>query len=128
MTDFGRPFQTLSLKDYALFVHLGCEAQERLRTQEVRVRVEMRFGPAFKAATTDHLSDTVCYAQVCEKIEQHCADKEFKLIERLAKDLYDVLKLLMPQQSLLALSVHKLRPPVTHLEGGSHFSYGDFQI
>ena len=122
-------FHTLSIRDLSLPVHLGCLPDERREAQEVRFRVECRFHKAPRGIETDEIDETVCYSQISEILRKHCASGEFKLIERLAVEAFYLLRELVPTETCaLALSVHKVKPPVPGLLGGSHYSCGDFQL
>jgi dihydroneopterin aldolase len=126
-------FATLKLKDLILAVRLGCGEVERAQPQEVRVSVEFRFKKNITSIKSDNIDETVCYAKAAAAIREHCESREFKLIERLGFEIYEVMgRVLSESRSLhepveVAVTVHKVHPPVERLEGGSWFSYGDFQ-
>lgn len=98
--------------------------------QEVRVSVELRFAKAPKAVTTDELTDSVCYAQISEGIRAKCEAQgmEYRLIERMAYDIYDVVREIAGSGTKIGVIVHKVRPPVENLRGGSVFCCGDFAL
>lgn len=119
-------YHALQIRDLSLQVRLGCSAQERLDPQEIRVSVDLRFHSQPIATETDHLQDTLCYARICEAFRGHCRDREFSLIEKLANDLMKVSRDLLKGQALVALTVHKVAPPVEGLLGGTLYRLGDF--
>lgn len=121
------PAHSLCIRDLSLSVHLGWPAEERAERQEVRVSLELRYLSAPEGAATDDLSDTLCYARICEAFARHAAAHEFRLVEKLAQDLYGVAKELTGERAQLALTLHKVRPPVNGLLGGVEYRVGDFR-
>jgi dihydroneopterin aldolase len=81
-----------------------------------------------RSRASDKLEDTVCYADLIEAARARVAGREFKLVERLAHELYGTLRPLVPPGAELALRVTKLHPPVAELAGGVSFALGDFEI
>ena len=120
-----RPKHTsLIIQDLALQVRLGCLPDERVTPQEVRISVEFRFPEPPRANCSDELTDTICYAEVCEALKTIADEQEYKLIERLAQRLWE--KLSSITDVPFSLSVHKVSPPVLGLRGGSILRMGDF--
>ncbi len=129
MLELRQPlFHTLSLQELVLWVHLGCSSEEREKAQEVRVNVDFRFKEMPPGSSTDKLEDTICYAQVSNTIIDHCEKNEYKLIERMACEIYAVCKQIAGHKADLGVSVHKVKPPVDRLLGGSHYRCGDFLV
>ena len=120
------PAHSLRIRDLSLRVHLGWPAEERTEPQEVRVRLELRYFTAPEGAATDDLSGTLCYARICEAFAAYAAAHEFRLVEKLAQDLYSIAKEIAGERALLALSLHKVQPPVNGLLGGVEYRVGDF--
>lgn len=108
-----------------LDVRLGCEAAERAAPQAVDLGLVIDFAIAPEACRTDQLADTVCYAALAELARAYCATREFCLIERLAVELRDLVRGRLPHDAGLALTVHKLAPPVPGLAGGVRFTIDD---
>lgn len=119
-------FHSLRLEDLRLAVHLGCTPEERAVVQEVRIAVELRFLVAPFGTESDELSDTVCYAEISDKITRHCESREFKLIERMGFECYHLVRELTDREVGVAVTVHKVKPPVNNLRGGAHYRCGDF--
>ena len=115
------PRATLRFEDLEIRVRLGCGAEERRTPQEVRVAVTIRFDAPPGACRSDDLYDTVCYAELASALRARGAAREYRLIERLAADLLEVVRGLAPPSARLALEVHKVRPPVAALAGGVRF-------
>jgi len=117
----------LRIDDLSLQVQLGCTAEERAVPQEVRLSVEMKFAQIPQASFSDSLIETVCYAQISHVLKEHCETRSFQLIERIGAECFSLLKELTRKQSVeICLHVHKVRPPVQNLIGGSHFVCGDY--
>lgn len=116
---------TLDVPAIRLEVHLGCEAPERAVPQGVEVALRIRFADLPAACWTDELADTVCYAELATLLREHCASREFKLVERLALELAGVVRAKLPESARLTLSVVKLAPPVPELVRGVSFTIDD---
>jgi dihydroneopterin aldolase len=106
-------------------VRLGCEPAERAVPQAVDLGLMIDFATAPDACRSDQLGDTVCYAQLAELARGYCAMREFRLVERLAAELRDLVRSRLPQDAGLALTVTKLAPPVPGLTGGVRFTIDD---
>ena len=115
----------LEIPAIRLDVRLGCEAAERARPQAVDLGLVIDFALAPEACRTDQLADTVCYAELAALARAHCAEREFRLIERLAAELRDLVRDHLPHDAGLALTVTKLAPPVPGLAGGVRFTIDD---
>lgn len=118
----------LRIENFSVQVHLGCEKEERIETQEVRVSAEFRFKELVKGAQTDELKDALCYAQACDLVRQIAQKREYKLIERLGFDCFLALKEWAGPDCQIALRIHKVQPPVQNLLGGSVYQLGDFWL
>ena len=116
----------LELGGARLAVRLGCGADERAQPQAVDLDLAVRFAEAPVACESDKLEDTVCYAELIAAARARVAGCEFKLVERLAHELFAALRPLVPPGAELWLRVTKLRPPVADLSGGVSFALGDF--
>jgi dihydroneopterin aldolase len=108
-----------------LEVRLGCEADERATPQGVDLGVVIDFATAPDACQSDRLRDTICYAELAALARAYCAEREFRLVERLAAELRDLVRGRLPHDAGLALTVTKLAPPVPGLAGGVRFTIDD---
>ena len=106
-------------------MRLGCEAPERAVPQAVDLALVIDFATAPAACTSDELADTVCYAELAGLAGAYCAAREFRLVERLAFELRDVVRTRLPHDARLALTVTKVAPPVPGLSGGVRFTIDD---
>lgn len=114
----------LSIKQLELNVNLGWRDQERRQEQAVLLDVDIYYAAIPKACETDDLTDTVCYADLIEKIHQHTRDKKYKLVEHLSADLYQLIKSQLSMQANIVVRVTKY-PKLKGLTGGVCFHYGD---
>ena len=122
------PLHALQLQDLVLAVHLGCGEDERATPQEVRISIEFRFHEAPKGLMSDEISDTICYGEVSTAVRHHCERGEFKLIERLASEIYQVASRFAKGRATVGVRLHKVHPPVEKLAGGSWYRCGDFYL
>lgn len=117
---------SLSLQNLRLFVRLGCEVWERSAPQEVLVSIELRFAAPPAGVLSDELTDTVCYADIAQSVLEHCQNREYKLVEKMGLDIYHLVKEKAGKKDQVAISVHKVQPPIPRLSGGSIYRCGDF--
>lgn len=110
----------LALKDLRVQVRLGCEEEERRNPQFVRFDVQIRFPSMPEGCLTDRLKDTICYAELSEKLNGVC-EQDYCLIEHLGWKAFSATKELLTPGTLLGLRVIKEKPPIPNLEGGSRF-------
>jgi dihydroneopterin aldolase len=112
---------TLKIQELSLHVHLGCSLPEQKHAQEVRVTAEIQFATQPKACHSDQLSDTVCYARICELFQAEGRIRPFSTIENLAECLFAILKSETESAQTVSIRVHKVHPPVDSLLGGAAF-------
>ena len=87
------------------------EEQERAQPLEVDVDIEADLRAA---GDSDDLDDTIDYGAVCELVERVITTERFKLLERLAARIAELI--LSDDRALgVTVSVRKLRPPVTQI-------------
>lgn len=120
------PVSTLVLNGLRQPVRLGCEAEERQSPQFVRFDVKIRFESRPVGCISDSLRDTVCYADLSDRLQKVCRLTEYHLIEKLCWDSYQSLKKQLPEGALLWIKVHKERPPIPHENQGTSFILGDW--
>lgn len=115
----------LEVSNYIVQVQLGCTPAEQAMPQEVRFTVLVQFSTAPKGEENDQLDNTLCYAQICEHILKTSQEKKYHLIEHLCSQVYKSLKKLVDSSTRMQVCVHKVRPPVEHLAGGTRYTVGD---
>jgi dihydroneopterin aldolase len=115
----------LDIEAIRLNVRLGCEPAERAVPQPVEIKLAIRFAALPAACWTDELGDTVCYAELATLAREHCARREFRLIERLALELHGLVRDRLPSGARLGLTVTKLAPPIAELERGVRFTIAE---
>jgi dihydroneopterin aldolase len=120
------PHSTLGIERLRLHVRLGAVPEERAHPQEVDASAWIRFAEPPDAVRTDMLAETVDYAELAASFRRAVDGTEFNLIEHLAYRLYRCARAFVSPADLVAVRVHKLRPPLADLEGGSTFWYGDW--
>ena len=88
----------LILEKLNLHVKLGHTAEERLLPQRVILQIKLGFDSLLDACTNDNLMNTICYADLADDLQQFCNDRSFKLIEALAYQLYQFLKIKLSEK------------------------------
>jgi 7,8-dihydroneopterin aldolase/epimerase/oxygenase len=119
-------FQCMSLNNLRFLAKIGCTEQERALPQYVRFDVQIRFPSLPTGCISDDIKDTVCYFNTAQRIGDICNRSEFKLIERLAWEVFSELKEFMASELIVGVRVTKERPPVPGLEGGASFCLGQW--
>jgi FolB domain-containing protein len=116
----------LSIRGLDLRVNLGWRSKERAEEQAILLDMDIAFPEPPKACETDHLRDSVCYAAITETIRKQLGDKKFRLVEHLSRDIYHIVKPLLPITATLMVRVTKFpNRYIAGLTNGICFSYGD---
>ena len=80
----------ISIVDLEVFYRVGVPDAERVKPQRLLLTIEME-SDFSKAAKTDSIIDTIDYFAVSQKLLKFGDGKSWKLIERLAADIADVI-------------------------------------
>ena len=80
----------ISIVDFEAFYRVGVPDAERAQPQRLLLTVEMESDFA-KAAKTDSITDTIDYFAVSQRLLKFGDGKSWKLIERLAGDIADMI-------------------------------------
>ena len=101
---------TIAIEGIKLHAYHGClEEEARIGTDYVvDVTAENDFS---RAAETDELNDTVDYVVIYSIVKEEMAVRS-KLIEHVARRIYDAIQLKYPTIELLQVKVAKINPPV----------------
>lgn len=105
-------------------VRLGVSAEERAAPQEVEIDVRF-YLPSPPAAATDDDGKYICYHSLGQKIHALCAQREYRLIEYLAHEIYRLLRGKVPEEVKLWVKLRKLHLPLSYMEGGASYSFTD---
>jgi 7,8-dihydroneopterin aldolase/epimerase/oxygenase len=112
----------ISIVDLEVFYRVGVPDAERAQPQRLLLTVEMESD--FSAASkTDSIADTIDYFAVTQRLLKFGDDKSWKLIEKLAADISDVIlaefkpqgvfvevkKFVIPQAKFVSVSLSKSR-------------------
>ncbi len=79
----------ISIVDLEVFYHVGVPAAERVQTQRLLVTLEME-SDFSAAAKSDDIRDTIDYFAVTQRLLKFGDGHEWKLIEKLAADIADM--------------------------------------
>lgn len=112
----------ITIVDLEVFFSVGVTDEERAKPQRLLVTVDMESDFSF-AARTDRITRTIDYYEVAQQVLKFGADRSWKLIEKLATDLADMVlsqfnpqsvivevkKFPLPQASYVSVSIAKDR-------------------
>ena len=90
---------------------IGCEPQERLHEQILRLNITLHTGSLSKSGQSDRLEDTINYHPLIIKIRDFLSQRSFYLIERVG---YEICQLLLAETSIERASV-EVRKSLPHL-------------
>jgi FolB domain-containing protein len=80
---------TITITDLEVFFHVGVPDEERLKPQRLLLTIEM--GHDFRAAAaSDDIAATIDYFDVSQKVIALGTGRTWKLIEKLASDVADL--------------------------------------
>jgi dihydroneopterin aldolase len=80
----------ISIVDLEVFYRVGVPDAERAKPQRLLLTIEME-SDLSKAAKTDSITDTIDYFAVSQRLLKFGDGKSWKLIERLAGDIADMI-------------------------------------
>jgi dihydroneopterin aldolase len=80
----------ISIVDLEVFYHIGVPDEERRQPQRLLLTIEMEFDFS-TAAKTDSIADTIDYFAVSQRLLKFGDGKSWKLIEKLAADICDMI-------------------------------------
>jgi dihydroneopterin aldolase len=81
---------TITIRDLGVLCRIGVPEAERANPQRLLISVEMA-GDFSEAARTDDIAQTINYYEVSKRITDLCANNSFKLIERLAHEIAELI-------------------------------------
>ncbi len=90
----------ISIVDLEVSYHVGVPDEERTRPQRLLLTVEMDCVFS-KAAKSDGIADTIDYFAVSQRLLKFGDGREWKLIEKLAVDLADMILAEFKPQSVM---------------------------
>ncbi len=104
----------ISIVDLEVFYHVGVPDAERAQPQRLLLTIEME-SDFSAAAKSDGIADTIDYYAVTQRLLKFGADREWKLIDKLAADIADtILAEFKPQ--LVSVEVKKfILPEARHV-------------
>jgi dihydroneopterin aldolase len=80
----------ISIVDLEVFCRVGVPDAERAQPQRLLLTVEMEYDFS-KAAKTDSIADTIDYFAVSQRLLKFGEGREWRLIEKLAADIADLI-------------------------------------
>ena len=80
----------ITIVDLEVFYHVGVPDEERAQPQRLLLTVAMEVDFS-TAARSDSIADTVDYFAVSQRLLNHGAGRSWKLIEKLAADLAELI-------------------------------------
>lgn len=111
-------YYQLNIENLQLEVHLGWPEAERQNLQRVLINVTLQFSGLPKAAQSDDLADTVCYAEIADKLKRFNG-KTFKLIEHLGHECFEMIRALAKDAQKIEINVRKF---LSEAEGARSFN------
>src|SRR5258708_21302696 len=102
----------ISIVDLEVFYRVGVPDAERAKPQRLLLTIEME-SDFSKAAKSDSIADTIDYFAVSQRLLKFGDGREWKLIEKLAADICDmILREFKPNQ--VSVEVKKFPVPQSH--------------
>jgi dihydroneopterin aldolase len=82
---------TITIRDLGVLCRIGVPEEERAKPQRLLLTVEMG-GDFSKSCVSDDLAETINYHRVALQITDLCQKTSFKLIERLAHEIAQMIQ------------------------------------
>jgi dihydroneopterin aldolase len=115
----------MKIKNYEVWVSLGCTKEEQSLLQPVLFNIEILFTSKVLAESTDRLQDSLDYVALTDTIKVVAESKSYHMVEHLGFSVAEALKSKINGQcpgSILIVRTHKLRAPVKNLHDGVEWS------
>lgn len=120
----------ITIVDLEVFFHVGVPDEERAKPQRLLLTVEMAFDFS-AAAANDRVIKTIDYYQVAQSVLKYGEGRSWKLIEKLATDLADMVlaefhpeavfvevkKFVIPQARYVSVSLEKASASAGRVKG-----------
>ncbi len=105
----------LHIEDLVIPAKIGVSEEERSKTQDISINLRLVFKSLPEACVSDNISETICYHNLCDTIREYISNKEFKLLERISREIFDLIQEL-DSFSSINLSISK-KPNIECLKG-----------
>jgi 7,8-dihydroneopterin aldolase/epimerase/oxygenase len=115
----------MNIKDYEVYVNLGCEESEQAYVQPVLVDIKIDYDVAVLGCVSDKLAEATDYVVVTNIIKKTATQKKYHLVEHLTHQCFLEIQNLLKQNQVsgeMALTVTKVRVPVENLKSGVSFT------
>lgn len=115
----------MKIKNFEVWVSLGCTKEEQSLAQPVRFNIEILFASKVLAEGTDELKDSLDYVALTDTIRLAAEKKSYQMVEHLGFSVAEALRKQINGQytgSTLIVRTHKLRAPVKNLHDGVEWS------
>lgn len=120
--------QKLKINDLKVPVYIGNTDEEQREKSFVMVCIEISFGKNLGACESDDLAETICYDNLIANLREAVSEKRFRLIEKLAKFIYDKTKeIINRNDAKIVVTVTKTVVPIENLDSVS-FAFGDYDV
>lgn len=121
-----------ALHDLRLYVHLGVTEEERAKPQLISVDVRCYSSDPLSSYSDDE-GEYICYGKLSDRIKNFCYAKPYRLIEFMGARCFEEIRESISEQLgadkakdvAVWIRIHKLKPPVEDLKGGSSFTTTD---
>jgi dihydroneopterin aldolase len=117
----------LNINKLRINIHLGWSRDERETRQDVDVYIKFFFNRLPKACITDNLEETICYDKLAKQITSYTEAKQFKLIEALCYQLYNLIRQTTSNETKIWIKVIKCNPPIENILGSTSFVLSDLE-
>jgi dihydroneopterin aldolase len=124
MTLLTNKKSSIHLRGVELHLNLGWTAEERAQKQTLLIDVLLQFPNPPKACLSDELEETYCYGTLINAMVSQTQSREFRLVEYLGAEIYQIIKTTYPTVTHAVVSVHK-NLAVVNLPGTVEFQFGD---
>ena len=81
---------SITIKDLAVLCRIGVPEEERAKPQRLLITVTLN-GDFSKACASDNVADTINYFDVSRRVVEFCRVESFRLIEKLAHELAELI-------------------------------------
>jgi dihydroneopterin aldolase len=102
---------SIKIEGIKAFGYHGVLESEKINGQDFYVDVVLEYDLS-RASATDDVSDTINYAEVTDLVVKEITGERVSLIEKLAGNIVNRIKVNFPQAATVSVTVHKPQAPV----------------
>lgn len=114
-----------SLHDLELDVNIGTSEKERAKKQKIKITFRLYQPGAPDYCANDSSDRYICYSALANTIKKYCEATEFRLLEYLCFQIYNLIKATITELAGVHVTTQKMYPNDNGMKYVAQCEYGD---